>query len=244
MPHANRPRRASGAAGLPETPDGAGYPVRDPLPDKPGSSGAAGPGAGSCPPARSSPRRCATSPAFYMIPPETAPGAVRRGEEPRACRCCPHPGADDARLRAQRHPKPARRARRGQRPGDRPVLPAAPPPGVPALPQAHRQRRARRPGPAPDPRRLRHAQGPGRRQAAAAAPAVPPALHASWTNVAERWFAELTNRKLGRSAHRDDAEPEAGLRNWVIERNRDPEPFAWARTADEIPGNLALLPPG
>jgi transposase len=66
----------------------------------------------------------------------------------------------------------------------------------------------------------------------------------SWLNVAERWFAELTDRKLRRSAHRSVAELEAGIRNWIIEWNRDPEPFAWARTADEIPGNLALLPPG
>jgi hypothetical protein len=31
--------------------------------------------------------------------------------------------------------------------------------------------------------------------------------------VAERWFAELTDRKLRRSAHRSVAELEAGIRN-------------------------------
>jgi transposase len=43
----------------------------------------------------------------------------------------------------------------------------------------------------------------------------------SWLNVAERWFAELTDRKLRRSAHRSVAELEAGIRNWIIEWNRD-----------------------
>jgi hypothetical protein len=57
---------------------------------------------------------------------------------------------------------------------------------------------------------------------------VPPALRASWTNVAERWFAELTNRKLGRSAHRDDAELKpasvTGSSNGTGTRNRSRGP--------------------
>jgi hypothetical protein len=55
----------------------------------------------------------------------------------------------------------------------------------------------------------------------------------------ERWFAELTNRKLRRSAHRSVTELEADIRKWVSEWKADPKPFVWAKTADEILENLA-----
>jgi transposase len=44
---------------------------------------------------------------------------------------------------------------------------------------------------------------------------------ASWLNLVERWFAELTNRKLRRSAHRSVVELEADLRKWINEWNAD-----------------------
>src|SRR6202044_1652362 len=36
----------------------------------------------------------------------------------------------------------------------------------------------------------------------------------SWMNLVERWFAELTNRKLRRSAHRSVTELETDIRKW------------------------------
>jgi transposase len=62
---------------------------------------------------------------------------------------------------------------------------------------------------------------------------------ASWLNLVERWFAELTNRKLRRSAHRSVAELEADLTAWIAAWNDDPKPFVWTKTADEILANLA-----
>jgi transposase len=62
---------------------------------------------------------------------------------------------------------------------------------------------------------------------------------ASWLNLVERWFAELTNRKLRRSAHRSITELEADIRKWINEWNADPKPFIWTKTADEILDNLA-----
>ena len=62
---------------------------------------------------------------------------------------------------------------------------------------------------------------------------------ASWLNLAERWFAELTNRKLRRSAHRSVVELEADIRKWINEWNKDPRPFIWTKTADEILETLA-----
>ncbi|MFD7158497.1 IS630 family transposase [Kribbella sp. NPDC059898] len=43
----------------------------------------------------------------------------------------------------------------------------------------------------------------------------------SWLNLVERWFAELTNRKLRRSV----TEVEADVRGWINEWNEDPKPF-------------------
>ena len=75
---------------------------------------------------------------------------------------------------------------------------------------------------------------------------LPPPLHAgeaaassSWINLVERWFAELTNRKLRRSAHRSVIELEADIRKWINEWNKRPKPFVWTKTADEILDHLA-----
>ena len=61
----------------------------------------------------------------------------------------------------------------------------------------------------------------------------------SWLNLAERWFAELTNRKLRRSAHRSVTELEADIRTWINEWNKNPRPFVWTKTADEILESVA-----
>ncbi len=57
---------------------------------------------------------------------------------------------------------------------------------------------------------------------------------ASWLNLVERWFAELTTRKLRRSAHRSVVQLERDIRGWTKEWNKDPKPFVWTKTADEI----------
>jgi transposase len=61
----------------------------------------------------------------------------------------------------------------------------------------------------------------------------------SWMNLVERWFAELTNRKLRRSAHRSVTELETDIRTWINEWNKDPKPFVWTKSADEILETLA-----
>jgi transposase len=61
----------------------------------------------------------------------------------------------------------------------------------------------------------------------------------SWMNLVERWFAELTNRKLRRSAHRNVTELETDIRKWINEWNKNPKPFVWTKTADEILETLA-----
>jgi len=56
----------------------------------------------------------------------------------------------------------------------------------------------------------------------------------SWLNLVERWFAELTNRKLRRSAHRSVTELETDIRKSITEWNKNPRPFIWTKSADDI----------
>ena len=56
----------------------------------------------------------------------------------------------------------------------------------------------------------------------------------SWLGLAERWFAEVTNRKLRRSAHRSVAQLGTGIRKRISEWNKDPKPFTSNSSAGEI----------
>ena len=50
-----------------------------------------------------------------------------------------------------------------------------------------------------------------------------------WLNLVERWFAELTNRKLRRSTHRSVAALEADVTAWIEAWNADPNPLCGPR---------------
>jgi len=56
----------------------------------------------------------------------------------------------------------------------------------------------------------------------------------SWLNLVERWFAELTTKKLKRGAHRSVRELNTDIRNWIDTWNENPRPFVWTKTADQI----------
>ena len=60
----------------------------------------------------------------------------------------------------------------------------------------------------------------------------------SWLNLVERWFSELTTRKLRRSAHRSTRQLTDDLTAWIGIWNDNPKPFVWRKTADEILDNL------
>jgi transposase len=56
----------------------------------------------------------------------------------------------------------------------------------------------------------------------------------SWLNLVERWFAELTNKKLKRGAHRSVHELNKDIRDWIETWNDEPRPYVWTKTADQI----------
>ena len=60
----------------------------------------------------------------------------------------------------------------------------------------------------------------------------------SWMNLVERWFAELTNKMLRRSAHKSIATLTADLNAWIAAWNDNPKPFVWHKTADQILDSL------
>jgi transposase len=56
----------------------------------------------------------------------------------------------------------------------------------------------------------------------------------SWLNQAQRWFALLTDKRLHRGLHKNLHALEHDIRDWVTNRNQNPRPFTWTKTADEI----------
>jgi len=61
----------------------------------------------------------------------------------------------------------------------------------------------------------------------------------SWLNLVERWFAELTTKKLRRGAHRSVRDLNTDIRAWIDTWNEQPRPFVWTKTADQILDSIA-----
>ncbi len=61
----------------------------------------------------------------------------------------------------------------------------------------------------------------------------------SWLNLVERWFAELTQKKLKRGVHRSVQALERDIRSWLADWNDHPRPFVWTKTADETLDKVA-----
>jgi transposase len=56
----------------------------------------------------------------------------------------------------------------------------------------------------------------------------------SWLNLVERWFAELTQRRLRRGVFTSVNDLTEAITIWADRWNQDPTPFIWHKTADEI----------
>ena len=57
----------------------------------------------------------------------------------------------------------------------------------------------------------------------------------SWINLVERWFGELTTKKLKRSAHRNVRALNADIRTWI----ENPRPYVWTKPAERILDSIA-----
>ena len=57
---------------------------------------------------------------------------------------------------------------------------------------------------------------------------------ASWINQVERWFAELTRKQIQRGVHTSVRQLEADIRTFIDLHNKNPKPFKWTKSADQI----------
>jgi transposase len=56
----------------------------------------------------------------------------------------------------------------------------------------------------------------------------------SWLNLIERWFAEITRKRIRRGTFRNVRALEIAIRKYLAENNRSPRPFVWTATAADI----------
>jgi DDE superfamily endonuclease len=63
--------------------------------------------------------------------------------------------------------------------------------------------------------------------------------YGSWINLVERWFAELTNKRIRRGVFRSVKDVESAIREFIAVHNEDPTPFVWTRSADQILAGIA-----
>jgi transposase len=56
----------------------------------------------------------------------------------------------------------------------------------------------------------------------------------SWLNLVERWFRELTDKAIRRGVFRSVPELIAAIEAYLAAHNKDPKPFVWTASADEI----------
>jgi len=63
----------------------------------------------------------------------------------------------------------------------------------------------------------------------------------SWLNMVERFFAEITEKRIRRGAFRSVAALEQAIREYLEEHNRNPRPFVWTADADLILGRVKAI---
>ncbi|MDX8056785.1 IS630 family transposase [Lentzea sp. BCCO 10_0798] len=61
----------------------------------------------------------------------------------------------------------------------------------------------------------------------------------SWLNLVERWFSELTTKKLQRGSHTSVRALNRDIRAWIETWNDDPRPYVWTKTAAQILDSIA-----
>lgn len=61
----------------------------------------------------------------------------------------------------------------------------------------------------------------------------------SWLNLIERWFAELTNKRIRRDSFFSVADLTAAIEEFLAVWNDNPKPFVWTATVDSIVAKLA-----
>ena len=61
----------------------------------------------------------------------------------------------------------------------------------------------------------------------------------SWLNLFERWFSELSTKKLRRGTHTSVRQLNADIRAWIDTWNDNPRPYVRTKTADQILASIS-----
>jgi hypothetical protein len=56
----------------------------------------------------------------------------------------------------------------------------------------------------------------------------------SWLNLVERWFGEITRKRIRRGAFKSVPELIEAIREFIRINNQNPKPFVWAKKAEQI----------
>ena len=62
--------------------------------------------------------------------------------------------------------------------------------------------------------------------------------HASWLNLVERWFAEITTKRIRRGSCSSVRELERAIMKYVHQWNESGKRFVWTKTSRQIMDNL------
>ena len=57
---------------------------------------------------------------------------------------------------------------------------------------------------------------------------------ASWMNLVERFFAEITVKRIRRGSYSSVDDLEAAIYDYLAHHNQRPKPFKWTKTAEDI----------
>ena len=60
----------------------------------------------------------------------------------------------------------------------------------------------------------------------------------SWLNLIERWFAEITRKRIRRGTFRSVPELTKAINDYICQNNKNPKPFIWTATASSILGKI------
>ncbi|MGA0850299.1 MAG: IS630 family transposase, partial [Chthoniobacterales bacterium] len=57
---------------------------------------------------------------------------------------------------------------------------------------------------------------------------------ASWMNLVERFFAEITAKRIRRGSYSSVDDLEEAIYSYLLQHNAQPKPFVWSKTAADI----------
>ena len=57
---------------------------------------------------------------------------------------------------------------------------------------------------------------------------------ASWINLVERFFAEITSKPIRRGSYASVSDLEVAIYDYLLQHNTKPKPFTWTKAAEDI----------